>query len=152
MASGIVLSCPDWLRALSCRSERGLVMTPLALPDLPDVVAKSLAAGRRGFPLPGGCPVDSRRSCVYLQRAVVAIRHENLIQVGQIENTGRFGHAGHALNPFASGQINDLQRIIAKSGDEETLAFGVDGEVIEATLDSVHRNGVSEFEAGFLCK
>ena len=35
------------------------------------------------------------------------------------------------------GQINNLQRIVAKSGEEETLAFGLDGEVIEATLDSV---------------
>ncbi len=50
------------------------------------------------------------------------------------------------------GQINNLQRIVAKSGEEETLAFGVDGEVIEATLDSVQRNGVNELEAGFLGK
>ena len=56
------------------------------------------------------------------------------------------------MNPFASGQINDLQRIVAKSGEEETLAFGVDGEVIEATLDSVQRNGENELEASFLGK
>src|SRR5439155_19027074 len=92
------------------------------------------------------------RAVQNLQRAVAAVRHENLLRFGHIENASRSGHARHALNPLASGQINDLQRIVAKSGDEETLAFGVDGEVIEATLDSVHRNSVSEFEAGFLCK
>jgi len=75
-----------------------------------------------------------------------------LLRFGQIENAGRFGHARHALNPLASGQINDFQRIVAKSGDEETLAFGVDGEVIEATLDSVQRNRVSELEAGLVGK
>ena len=39
------------------------------------------------------------------------------------ENAGRFGHAGHALKPFADGKFYDLQRVVAEGGNEETLSF-----------------------------
>ena len=85
-----------------------------------------------------------------LQGAVVAVGHDDLVLVREIEDAGGLGHSGDAPDALAGGEVNDFQGVVAEGGDKEPLAFRVDGEVVEAAFDARERDGLGELERGWL--
>ena len=66
--------------------------------------------------------------------------------IGEVKDAGWLRHVGNALDAFANSEVNDFKGVDAKRGDKEPVAFGVNGEVIEATFDTLQRNGLNEVQ------
>src|SRR5262249_3459239 len=81
-----------------------------------------------------------------LAGAIPTARHKELVELGEINDALRLLKADDGVDPLAGSQVEDLYRVIAQRRHEQVLALEVHGEMIDATGDARHGNGLDQAE------
>src|SRR5207302_7727981 len=87
-----------------------------------------------------------RLAVINVDRAVSCVGHEELVEFRNVEYTLRFVQPLDALHYLGLEGVDYLHRIVAKSCENQQPAFGVCGEVIDATGDTRRGNSLNELQ------
>src|ERR1041385_7512112 len=73
--------------------------------------------------------------------AIVAIGNINSVTLGHVQSALWLLKAADRFHSFARLHVNDFQCVVPECGNKETLAFYVDGKMIDSSLHLGHFNG-----------
>src|SRR2546421_780522 len=73
-----------------------------------------------------------------------AAGHEELLDVGGIEDALRLAEAGDTAQPLARSEIDHFHGIVLEGGDKQPMAFEVNGEMVQPSGDFRQRDRLHE--------
>src|SRR6476659_6999242 len=75
-----------------------------------------------------------------------AVRHCNQLRIGYHRNPLRLAKSRHAPQMHCSLDVNDLDRVVAQSRDEQTLTDRVERQMVDSSFDSRKFDGGDQSE------